>query len=233
VASTLGRNRWGELRDAYLEIADNREVSVRRSLAASLGEMAKIIGEANAERDLLGVWWDAVRSEEEDIREKAMECITAFVAALAKEPRLVVVNGLLTLWEEGIFRGWRERKVIAKALTGLTKSVGHDIPKVVRGLLRKALEDSVSAVREAAVSAVSSNPHPARKQLTVAQLPHIWCMFADQDGVLADLRDDIRALSESEIYRQRMTYVLLFFSFENLSENDSLQIRSVFTSPPS
>jgi serine/threonine-protein phosphatase 4 regulatory subunit 1 len=160
VALTLGRARWGELREAYLEIADNREVAVRRSLAASLGELAKIIGEENAERDLMGVWWDAVRSEEEEVREKALDCVQVFVAALGKEPRIAIVSGLLTIWQEGVFRGWRERKGIARSLTGLANSVGRDIPGVLRGLLRMALEDGVAAVREAAVSAVSCVVNP-------------------------------------------------------------------------
>ncbi|KAF7338382.1 hypothetical protein MVEN_02063900 [Mycena venus] len=194
VALTLGRARWGELRETYLEIAENREVAVRRTLAASLGELAKILGEDHAERDLLGVWWDAVRSEEEEVREKALECVEVFAAALGKEPRIAVVTGLLTIWDEGVFRGWRERKGIAKALTGLVGSVGRDIPAVLRGLLRKALEDGVAAVREAAISA----------------LPRLWSMFADQPAELAELRENIRTLSQSELYRQRMTFVACF-----------------------
>ncbi|KAJ7489817.1 armadillo-type protein [Mycena galericulata] len=191
VAVTLGRARWGELREAYLEIAENREVAVRRSLAASLGELAKIIGEENTERDLLGVWWDAVRSDEEEVREKVLECVDVFVATLGKESRIAVVTGLLTVWQEGVFRGWRERKGVAKALTGLARSVGREIPSVLRGLLRKALEDGVAAVREAAISA----------------LPRLWSLFADQEAILTELRTDIQALSQSEIYRQRMTFV--------------------------
>ncbi|KAF8078049.1 armadillo-type protein [Lyophyllum atratum] len=45
VALTLGRERWPELREVYLEIARNRTMKVRRTLAASLGELAKIIGQ--------------------------------------------------------------------------------------------------------------------------------------------------------------------------------------------
>ncbi|KAJ6596787.1 armadillo-type protein [Mycena vulgaris] len=173
VALTLGRNRWDELREAYLEIADNREVAVRRSLAASLGELAKIT--------LMGVWWDALRSNEGEVREKLLECGEVFVAALGHAPRIA----------EGIFRGWRERKIIAKALTGLAQLVGREISGVLRTLLRMALEDGVAAVREAAITA----------------LPHLWSMFADEGAVLADLREDIRQLSQSETYRQRMTFV--------------------------
>ncbi|KAF8212351.1 armadillo-type protein [Mycena galopus ATCC 62051] len=191
VALTLGRARWGELRETYLEIADNREVAIRRTLAASLGELAKIVGEENAERDLMNVWRDAVRSEEEEVRDKALECVEVFVAALKQKPRIEVVSELLTIWQEGVFRGWRERKGIASSLTGLTGLVGHDIPAVLRGLLRKALEDGVAAVREAAISA----------------LPRLWSMFAGQPAELAALRENIQSLSQSELYRQRMTFV--------------------------
>ncbi|KAJ7098025.1 armadillo-type protein [Mycena belliarum] len=191
VALTLGRRRWGELRDAYLEIADNREISVRRSLAASLGELAKIIGQENAERDLLGVWWDAVRANEGEVREKLLECLEAFVTALGHETRVAVIGGLLTVWQEGVFRGWRERKDIANALTGLANLVGRGISSILRSLMRMALEDGVAAVREAAITA----------------LPHLWSVLMDQEGVLADLRNDLRTLSESETYRQRMTFV--------------------------
>ncbi|KAJ7905384.1 armadillo-type protein [Mycena olivaceomarginata] len=191
VALTLGRARWGELREAYLEIAENKAVAVRRTLAASLGELAKIVGEDNAERDLMGVWWGAVRAGEEEVRDKALECVQVFVAALGKEPRIAVVDGLLTIWQEGGFRGWRERKCIANALTDLAGLVGQDVPAILRGLLKKALEDGVAAVREAAISA----------------LPRLWSMFADQPAQLAALRESIRTLSQSGLYRQRMTFV--------------------------
>jgi len=69
--------------------------------------------------------------------------------------------------------------------------VGRDVPAVLRGLLRKALEDGVAAVREAAISA----------------LPRLWSMFADQQAELAELRENIQMLSQSELYRQRMTFV--------------------------
>ncbi|KAF7363346.1 hypothetical protein MSAN_00990000 [Mycena sanguinolenta] len=191
VALTLGRARWGELRETYLEIADNREPAVRRTLAASLGELAKIIGEENAERDLVGVWWKVVRSEEEEVRERALECMEMFMAALGQQPRIAIVSGLLTIWEEGVFRGWRERKGIANSLPGLAALVGHDVPSVLRGLLRKALEDAVAAVREAAISA----------------LPRLWSMFSAQQAELAQLRETVQTLSQSELYRQRMTFV--------------------------
>lgn len=154
VALALGQDRWPDLRETYLKLAQSRELGVRRTLAASLGELAKIIGEENTAKDLMVVWWDSIRSLEADVRIKAIECVVVFVAALGPE-RFQIVEGLLTVWEEGGFRSWREREAIGKALMSLTRHVGRDVPMGILRLLRKALEDHVAAVRESALSAVS------------------------------------------------------------------------------
>lgn len=156
VAMTLGRKRWGELRATYLRLAEHRAVKVRRTLAASLGELAKIIGEENAGRDLVGVWWDAVQSEEQEVRGKAVECVEIFVGALGPNARNEVVRGLLEVWEKEGFRGWREREGIARAIVGLVGSVARESMGLLRGLLKNALYDRVAAVREAGVAAVST-----------------------------------------------------------------------------
>jgi hypothetical protein len=44
LALTLGKERWGELRELYLELSTSLVVKVRCTLAASLGELAKILG---------------------------------------------------------------------------------------------------------------------------------------------------------------------------------------------
>lgn len=155
---TLGRARWeGDVREVYLQLAENRAVKVRRTLAASLGVLANVIGEEHARRDLAGVWWDAIRSEEEEVRMKAVECAVVFAEALGEggQAREGIVEGLLQVWEEGVFGYWRERETIAKALVGLGSLVGRKVPAVMRGLLRKSLEDNVACVRDAAISAVS------------------------------------------------------------------------------
>lgn len=157
VALTLGRARWGELRELYVELSQDPAVKVRRTLVASLGELAKIIGPDLAQQDLLHVWWEAIRYEEDaEVRLKAVECVDVFVGALGEgKGKEEVAEGLVDVWREGTLKGWRERKVIASALTGLIASIGQQKPSVIRGLLNLALEDSVAGVREAAISIVS------------------------------------------------------------------------------
>ncbi|TFK42686.1 armadillo-type protein [Crucibulum laeve] len=191
VALTLGGSRWDELRETYLYIAGNRSPKVRRTLAASLGELAKIIGTQNSETDLVPVWWDAIRYEDEDVRLKAIESTDTFVTMLTGETRKDIIQGLLTVWDEGTFRGWRERDLIIRHLAGLARGVGQQNPTVIRTLLLRALEDSIAAVREAGISVLSD----------------IWSAFTSQPHVLVELHADIRRLGKSAVYRRRMTFI--------------------------
>lgn len=153
VALTLGRERWSELRELYQQLSLTRSFKVRRTLAASLGELAKIIGPEQARTDLMPVWWASVRSDEADIRLKALESVEMFIAALGAEERVEVLDGIKDrVWP--LLKGWRERETAVKALPKFAVVDGVD-GLVVWRLLVKGLTDSAATVREAAVSTVS------------------------------------------------------------------------------
>ncbi|KAG6903194.1 hypothetical protein C0995_002737 [Termitomyces sp. Mi166 len=189
VALTLGRQRWDELRAMYLELAKNRSVKVRRTLAASVGEVAKIVGTEHAQRDLVGVWWDGIRCEDEEVRTRAVESLPHLLGVVGTEVGDSLVFGLETVWDEGGFRGWREREGIALGLTDLGTSTGQKGRRLVVGLVRRALEDNVAAVREAGVKAVAG----------------LW-LFLDADAG-EQLRTDIGSLSQSPVFKRRMTFI--------------------------
>lgn len=190
VAFTLGRARWGELRGLYLTLAQDRSPKIRRTLAASLGEIAKIIGPDNAQRDMMNLWWNAMRSEDDhEIKFKAIEAVPLFVEALGEgTAREEVITGLLNLWEEGWLRNWRAREGVIKIIADLAG--GPERPDNIRALLHKALEDDFGAVRETAISVI--------------------CRIAPQDvwrPTLNLINEDILLLANSPIFRRRMTFV--------------------------
>lgn len=165
VALTLGREKWSELRDLYLLLSENPSFKVRRTLAASLGEMAKILGSQYAHQDLMRVWWSSVRSEEGDVRLKAVECLPTFMVALDHTDRAEVLQGLIgEVWQK--LKGWREREGLMKALASFPLIAGLD-PSLLRQLLRKGLDDPVARVREEAVSAVRACFRMSDSQLTL------------------------------------------------------------------
>lgn len=156
VTLTLGRERWHEIRELYLALSQNPSFKVRRTLAASLGEMAKIVGTKHAKQDLLSVWWSSARSEEGEVRLKAVECLETFVPALGEAERAELLKGLNgEVWTR--LKGWREREAVTKALGGWASITAID-ETVLRGLLRKGLQDPVASVRDEAVHAASHFP---------------------------------------------------------------------------
>ena len=155
VALTLGGERWCEIRQVYLEIASNPSSSVRRTLAASLGEIAKIIGPEQTQTDLTDVWWTSIKSDDEEVRTKAVECLYDLVSVAGKEVGKTLMQGLLTAWNQGTLRGWRERELIEKRLFGWVDLLGLEDASLARAFLAKGLEDNAAAVRDTAISTVS------------------------------------------------------------------------------
>lgn len=130
-------------------------MKVRKTLAASLGELARVIGPENARRDLVDVWWDAMRcAEDGDIRLKAIEALPLFVSALGEgEARDTIFSGLVKIWEDGWLRNWRAREGIIKIIPDLAGAAAY--PECIHRILKWGLEDDFGAVREVSISVVS------------------------------------------------------------------------------
>jgi serine/threonine-protein phosphatase 4 regulatory subunit 1 len=168
VALTLGKERWPALRELYGRLQRNRAVLVRRTLAASVGELARIVGPLFTRADLVGTWWDALHCEEDgDVRLKAVESTALLMEVLAEKEAVgaaagnvqplflnspsAVAQALVTVWEEGCLRGWRERECVL-GLLELVAQKGNIV--LMEKLLWKGLEDRVAAVREVAIKTV-------------------------------------------------------------------------------
>jgi serine/threonine-protein phosphatase 4 regulatory subunit 1 len=162
LALTLGKERWGQLRELYLELSTSLVVKVRCTLAASLGELAKILGTENAHNDLMQVFKSTITAEEGEVRLKAIEALELFVAEIGDEDRWEVVEVLLSTWNNDRLRGWREREGVVKLLS-IFSDHQYDVParnywrgRQLRDILLKGLGDGVASVRDAAISVVPS-----------------------------------------------------------------------------
>jgi len=169
VALSLGPGRWNEVREYFFALARDSNVRVRRTIAAGLGEMARILGSQLAQRDLFEIWEDKVHDAEDgQTRLKALSGLTMFVEALTGSTRAKVYDTLLELWGQWL-TGWRERECLAGALPDLAK-LAEGKGEVVRILMGKALLDNVAAVRERAVDAVSLCVHRNYKNSQKAEI---------------------------------------------------------------
>ena len=153
VILTLGAARWHEARGYYLHLTRSDNPKVMRTLAASLGEVAAIIGPDAAERDLVPVFLLFLRSSEADVRAKLIETAPKFTECLAESRREPTLSSLSSMWLD--LGGWREREDLARHFGELITLAGEHALLVV-DLVSRGLRDEVAAVREAAASSVSS-----------------------------------------------------------------------------
>jgi hypothetical protein len=102
---------------------------IRRSLAASLHELALILGPAVTAADLLPFFYRSLE-ESAETREKVMANLPVFVANLhgstsnstdVREVKEAVelVEVLSKLWSDGFFSDWHEREVLAGQISRL------------------------------------------------------------------------------------------------------------------
>ncbi|KAG8880073.1 hypothetical protein FRB97_001118 [Tulasnella sp. 331] len=189
VVAAMGASRWVELRLHYLGLTQHTAVKVRRTLAASIGEIARIIGESHAHRDLTGVWWELVHDDAADVREKIIGCLDMYVASLPTDDKQNVAVQLAALWD-GTLVGWREREALAAQLGPLAEHLSPiGRAESVRTMMTKALMDPVAAVREAAVT---SSPK--------------FFQFLPTNVATA-AKNDLFTLAASPSFRRRVTFV--------------------------
>lgn len=190
VALSLGPGRWDEVRDYFFVLAKDKNVRVRRTIAAGLGEIARILGSELTERDLYDIWQDKVHdTEDSQTRLKTLSGISMFVGALTGMARESVYDTLVELWGQWL-TGWRERENLAGALPELAR-LAEGKGDVVRILMGKALLDNVAAVREAAVNS----------------LTQVFAAFERRPLLLDGIRDDLKSLAGAHQCRRRATYI--------------------------
>ncbi|TFY57879.1 hypothetical protein EVG20_g8369, partial [Dentipellis fragilis] len=218
VALTLGRDRWPGLRPLYVRLAESPAMKVRKTLAASTGEIARIVGPTHAVRDVLPIWRDGIRAGENEVRMKALEAIPVLMEAFPESNRLEMARMLEDRWSEGL-GGWREREAAAmtfEPLAGILKS-DEEAMTVLCRLLGKALQDEVAAVRVAGIAAEVD-----------LQLPAVFGTLTERDLLRRQLNVDICFLSKSSVFRRRMTFVACY---QALAVSDHADTLDLFAEP--
>ncbi|XP_043286100.1 serine/threonine-protein phosphatase 4 regulatory subunit 1-like isoform X3 [Venturia canescens] len=152
VVLTLGRENWPLLKDAYEELAYAREFRVRRTVASSIHELAMILGEELAGRDLLPVYYGFIKDLDE-VRVGALKHLTTFLKILRPADRqkfLPKLKAFLTMDSEW---NWRFREiVVSKLLEAIPLFSPNDVSEQIVPLSLPLLDDTVAAVRHTALA---------------------------------------------------------------------------------
>lgn len=154
VVLTAGRSKWPQMKPVYMKLAGTFRFPIRRSLACSLHEVAKILGPELADRDLATAFSECLVAEDE-VKEGVIGHVVEFVTCLSPKKRSEALRNLNTAWLElEQSSNWRLRDSLAGQLPGLCEiAEGQDLIEVLIPLSIRACTDSVSTIRESGVMA--------------------------------------------------------------------------------
>ncbi|KDN52768.1 ARM repeat-containing protein [Tilletiaria anomala UBC 951] len=191
VVLTLGASKWSTLRELYANLADDRSPRVRRSLAASLHEIAKIIGPEPAGADVLPLFDKLLSNQEAEVRAAAVDHVDELLAAVPREEAEGKLRLLKTHWTSTFSPDWRLRERLAQLIEPLARQflLGDEDGNLV-ALMQLALSDPVASVRNVGCRSV----------------PTLYTIFAEHDQVIADgFLGMISDMGESDKYRMRLS----------------------------
>lgn len=166
VLLTLGYERWEHLRDLYRELAKCRSIVVKRTLALSLHEVAKILQEG-AEDGIrvveaeLAPLFEYMIQDVEAVQVGVLKNLALFLAHLSVPTLLNYLPVLQELVHSTNPFNWRLRELLAIQLSALIRLPPRsEIYNTLFSLAMSLLQDPVAAVRQ----------HSLRGMVTIVQL---------------------------------------------------------------
>eukprot|EP00744_Colponema_vietnamica_P002243 GILI01003566.1.p1 GENE.GILI01003566.1~~GILI01003566.1.p1 ORF type:complete len:751 (-),score=141.61 GILI01003566.1:76-2328(-) len=145
VLLTLGKDRWADLCPTFLELVKDMQWKVRRTLAFSLHELAKIIGTDLAERDLLPVF-DLFLKDLEEVKTGAVQNYSKFLEILSPSKREIYLSVLQEIQSDP--ENWRLRTYLAKQIKSFSQIFSPaSVYSVIVPLAMKLCTDQVAEVR--------------------------------------------------------------------------------------
>jgi HEAT repeat protein len=151
VALVLGEKRWKRLSPFYTRLAQDLQPKVRKSLASSTHELAKIIGSVQAGTDLVPSFSKLLADPGEEVKASAVDRFDAVVEQLGHDDAKRLMDALKGVWDEGN-ASWRVREAAAKLLAKTASRLGREVEW--EEVLEKAIKDEAAIVRQMAVDAV-------------------------------------------------------------------------------
>ncbi|KOS15971.1 arm repeat-containing protein [Malassezia pachydermatis] len=193
VLLTLGAKEWPKLREMYMELSQHVYENVRNTLAASIHEVAKILGPDVTSEDLLPVAERFLHDSCTDVTATLLEHIDEFWLILPPALTKEQLRQIPALWLAPYVQDWRLRRSIASHIPALVPALLlTDEDGCLVTLLLLALNDSVSAMRELGIQAT----------------PIIYTTFAKHDQTIADgFLSMLCDLAKASSYRQRVTFL--------------------------
>lgn len=152
VLYTIGKEKWvDELHEPYTILIKSENVKVRKSLSASLHEIASILGTELTETYIMEAF-DLFLKDLTEVKFGVVANIAKFFSVLSPEVRKEKIGDLLEIQRE---KKWRFRKLLAKQIDSLFSLYSsNEILEYILPLFISLRKDDVASVRKAVVKGI-------------------------------------------------------------------------------
>lgn len=155
VAYTLGPKNWHCLKDVYQKLATDVQWKVRRTIASSIHELAKILGEDLTASELVPVF-NGFLKDLDDVRIGVLRHLADFLQLLKPEVRGIYLYQLTDFLTIDNSRDWRFRFELAHQLCSIIELYNaDDINRYICPISVRLATDKVVAVQEEAIKLVA------------------------------------------------------------------------------
>lgn len=116
-----GPDEWPRFRTLYGKLSTHNDNKTRRSVAASIHELAKILGSEITENDLLPVIQRIFKDWPLEIKLLALKNLDVIIEKLPYERRIDLLNYIVKTYKEAMKKDWRIKCELAESLGRIAK----------------------------------------------------------------------------------------------------------------
>ncbi|XP_063702550.1 serine/threonine-protein phosphatase 4 regulatory subunit 1-like [Culicoides brevitarsis] len=168
VIFTLGKSFWPLMQSHFIELCYNLETSVRKTMAASIAQIALLIGREHTTRDLVAPYLEFFR-EADEIKMEAVKAMPTFIKVVDPQEHDRILSQLgMCLTPPFKKVNWRLREIVGQQIIQLVK-IHEQINKehcllYLLGTAMKLMTDKYDCVRKVGVDAFVESFRYAKEQ---------------------------------------------------------------------
>ena len=174
----FGADEWPRFQSLYHKLTKMNEAKIKRTLSASIHELAKILGPKWTEQDLLPVMERFLKDKTMEIKLAALKNLHVFLNEISLEKREIFIMYIVQAFEEANKQEWRLKLVLAQNLGKNAKIYDSNIVySEFLPMFFKFCSDNVTKVGQEACSAIADiiekfNDLPEKQKGIVKVIQH-------------------------------------------------------------
>ena len=198
-----GPAEWSKYRALYLKLAQSPDPMTKKTIACSVHELARILGLAITEEDLIDVVDRFLKDNSPDVRNSVLKNLHIFLENVNPKRRNSYLTQIVQAFNEANKREWRNKEIFAKNLHKYVELFSHQaVQNEFLPMFFKFTEERTAAVREAAATAFAA----------------LIQKFEDEPAKQLQLISKIKKQYREGSYKKRQLYLIMSASVMQVFE---------------